>query len=62
VAGAEAALFAGMNSGTAYLNIHTNLFPAGEIRGFLTLVPEPGLGLLLLGSGALLAFARRRRA
>ena len=62
VAGAEAALFAGMNSGRAYLNIHTNLFPAGEIRGFLTLVPEPGLGLLLLGSGALLALARRRRA
>lgn len=61
-AGAEAALFAGMNSGRAYLNIHTNLFPAGEIRGFLTLVPEPGTGILVLSAAALLAFARRRRA
>ncbi|MEX2208056.1 MAG: CHRD domain-containing protein [Myxococcota bacterium] len=61
-AGAEAALFAGMNSGTAYLNIHSDLYPAGEIRGFLALVPEPGTSILLLGTGALLAFARRRSA
>ena len=58
-AGAEAALFAGMNQGRAYFNIHSNLFPAGEIRGFLA-VPEPGLGVLVLGAGALLHFARRR--
>lgn len=59
-AGAEAALFAGMNSGRAYLNIHTSTYPAGEIRGFLTPVPEPGLSVLVLGAGALLGFARRR--
>ena len=39
-ASAEAALFAGINAGEAYLNIHTNMFPSGEIRGFLQPVPE----------------------
>jgi hypothetical protein len=58
---AEAALFTGMNAGRAYLNIHSNLFPSGEIRGFLSLVPEPGTGLLVGSAAALLAFARRRR-
>jgi hypothetical protein len=53
-AGAEAALAASLAAGTAYLNIHTNLSPGGEIRGFLQLtpqaVPEPAT-MLLLGSG-----------
>ncbi len=31
---AEAVLFASVANGTAYLNIHTLEFPAGEIRGF----------------------------
>jgi hypothetical protein len=35
VAGAEAALAAGLGNGTAYLNIHSSTFPGGEIRGFL---------------------------
>jgi hypothetical protein len=35
VAGAEAALLAGLEAGQAYLNIHTTMFPGGEIRGFL---------------------------
>jgi hypothetical protein len=34
-ASAEAALFAGLQAGNAYLNIHTTAFPGGEIRGFL---------------------------
>lgn len=35
VAGAEAALLAGLLAGQAYLNIHTSMFPGGEIRGVL---------------------------
>jgi hypothetical protein len=34
-AGAAAALLAGLQAGQAYLNIHTTMFPNGEIRGFL---------------------------
>ena len=37
-ASAEAGLFAGMLLGQSYLNIHTNLFPGGEIRGTLVRV------------------------
>jgi hypothetical protein len=34
-ASAEAALAASLANGTAYFNIHSTLFPGGEIRGFL---------------------------
>jgi len=58
---AEAALLAGMAQGKSYLNIHTTVFPGGEIRGFLTPVPEPtGFALLALG-GVMLLLARRHR-
>lgn len=61
-AGAEAAFSAGLASGSAYLNIHSTLYPGGEIRGFLAAVPEPGQwGMLLMGLPAVLALARRRR-
>jgi len=63
--GAFDALVAGLNSGTAYTNIHSADFPMGEIRGFLHAapIPEPETyAMLLAGLGLIGAIARRRRA
>jgi hypothetical protein len=63
IADAEAALLAGMIAGESYLNIHTTQFPGGEIRGFLTPVPEPStLTLLAFGALSIGLLARRRGA
>jgi hypothetical protein len=60
--GAQAALLTGLQEGTAYLNIHTNTFPAGEIRGFLNAVPEPqSWALMILGFGLMGASMRLSR-
>jgi hypothetical protein len=58
--GAEAALIAGMLGDMAYLNIHSQIFPGGEIRGFLQ-VPEPATLALLCCGLLMLGFAQRRR-
>ncbi|HVW86112.1 MAG TPA: CHRD domain-containing protein [Bryobacteraceae bacterium] len=62
-AGAEAALIAGFNSNMAYANIHDAMFPGGEIRGFITIVPEPGsfsLAGILLTIAALTGIRRKK--
>jgi hypothetical protein len=55
-------LLTAFGSGTAYLNVHSSAFPGGEIRGFVSVVPEPStyalMGTGLIGLGVL---ARRRR-
>jgi hypothetical protein len=50
-----------MNEGRTYLNIHTAQFVGGEIRGFLTPVPEPAT-FVALGLGAAALLRRRKRA
>jgi hypothetical protein len=65
-AGAEAAFLAGVMGNMAYLNVHTQLYPAGEIRGYLVnvgVIPEPSqwmmLSLGLLATGFAVRRARR---
>jgi len=59
VAGAEAALEAGLLAGETYLNIHTQQFGGGEIRGILAAVPEPSTWAMMLLGFAGLGFAFR---
>lgn len=60
-ASAEAALFAAIDSDRSYLNVHSTAYGGGEIRGFLTRVPDGGSTLGLLSVGFLAAGALRQR-
>jgi hypothetical protein len=46
-------------AGETYINIHTQQFPGGEIRGFLGAVPEPSTWVMMLLGFAGLGFAFR---
>jgi hypothetical protein len=60
-AGAEARLIANLTTQNAYFNIHTSTFGGGEIRAFVTAVPEPSTWIsMLLGLGLVGGIVRRR--
>lgn len=62
VATASSTMLTAMRDGKAYFNIHTVEYPGGEIRGFLTAVPEPGAwALMIAGFGMTGAMLRGRR-
>jgi hypothetical protein len=60
-AGARAALLSAFNAETAYINLHTQRFPPGEIRGQIAVVPEPGTWAMLIAGFGLVGGALRRR-
>lgn len=50
-----------LQNGLHYFNIHSALNPGGEIRGQITLVPEPSTYALLALGGAVAYGIRRRK-
>lgn len=59
---AQARLLDAFDSGEAYVNLHTAMFPPGEIRGQIMAIPEPASwAMMVLGFGVV-GFAVRQRA
>ena len=54
---AEADFLTGLASGSAYFNIHNATYPAGELRGFLSVAPIPESGHLAMLAVGLLGLA-----
>jgi hypothetical protein len=50
-------LINGIRAGEAYLNIHSTVYPAGEIRGFLVAAPIPEPGSMAMWAVGLMALA-----
>lgn len=61
--GAASALLGAIAANEAYVNIHTNAYPNGEVRGWLVAapIPEPSEWAMLAGGIGALAWMRRRR-
>lgn len=60
--GAFSAFLGGLQSEQAYFNIHTSAFGGGEIRGQLSLVPEPASwAMMVLGFGVIGGAVRSAR-
>jgi len=60
---ARTSLLTGLASNESYLNIHSSIYPGGEIRGFLVAapIPEPATyAMLAVGLLALGSLARKR--
>lgn len=55
------ALYAGMKAEKSYFNLHSTAFPGGEIRGQLSVVPEPQTWTLMISGFGLAGTALRRR-
>lgn len=58
---ARARLVTGLQSGLAYLNIHTGQFPGGEIRANIGAVPEPTSWAMMIAGFGLVGGALRAR-
>jgi hypothetical protein len=60
VTGLTAGQITDLSNNNLYVNITDPVFPSGEIRGQIFVVPEPAM-LALMGAGSLALLAMRRR-